>query len=68
MLSLSESGCLLRSTEPQMLGSRFLLTFALPRTGDLAITAELGGARALSAPPGAVRTVALVSLGVELGL
>jgi len=41
VLSLSESGCLLRSTEPQMLGSRFTLSFALPRAGTLELEAEV---------------------------
>ena len=41
VLSLSESGCLLRSTEPQMLGSRFTLSFALPRAGTLEFEAEV---------------------------
>jgi hypothetical protein len=41
VLSLSESGCLLRSTEPQMLGSRFSLSFALPRTGTLELDGEV---------------------------
>ena len=40
VLSLSESGCLLRSTEPQMLGSRFSLSFSLPRTGALELDGE----------------------------
>ncbi len=41
VLSLSESGCLLRSAEPQMLGSRFTLSFALPRSGTLELEAEV---------------------------
>jgi hypothetical protein len=41
VLSLSESGCLLRSTEPQMLGSRFTLSFALPRAGTLELEGEV---------------------------
>jgi hypothetical protein len=41
VLCLSESGCLLRSTEPQMLGARFLLHFVLPQTGSIAIDAEV---------------------------
>ncbi len=41
VLSLSESGCLLRSAEPQMLGSRFTLSFALPRSGPLELEAEV---------------------------
>jgi hypothetical protein len=41
VLSLSESGCLLRSSEPQMLGARFNLSFTLPRTGTLDLEAEV---------------------------
>jgi hypothetical protein len=41
VLSLSESGCLLRSAEPQMLGSRFTLSFVLPRSGTLELEAEV---------------------------
>jgi len=41
VLSLSESGCLLRSTEPQMLGARFTLSFALPRAGTLELDGEV---------------------------
>jgi hypothetical protein len=41
VLSLSENGCLLRSTEPQMLGSRFALHFALPHAGTLALDVEV---------------------------
>jgi hypothetical protein len=41
VLSLSENGCLLRSTEPQMLGARFTLRFSLPRTGILELEAEV---------------------------
>jgi len=41
VLSLSESGCLLRSTEPQMLGSRFTLSFTLPRAGTLELDGEV---------------------------
>jgi hypothetical protein len=41
VLSLSETGCLLRSTEPQMLGSCFILSFALPRAGVLDLEAEV---------------------------
>jgi hypothetical protein len=41
VLSLSESGCLLRSAEPQMLGSCFLLSFTLPHAGPLELEAEI---------------------------
>lgn len=41
VLSLSESGCLLRSTAPQNLGSVFRLEFDLPRSGPLAVEAEV---------------------------
>jgi len=41
VLSLSESGCLLRSTVPQMLGSLFTLSFALPRVGTLELEGEV---------------------------
>jgi hypothetical protein len=41
VLLLSENGCLLRSTEPQMLGSRFTLSFSLPRTGTLELEGEV---------------------------
>ena len=40
MLSLSENGCLLRSPEPLMLGSRIALGFELPRSGKLELDAE----------------------------
>jgi hypothetical protein len=41
VLSLSESGCLLRSTATQNLGSTFALRFSLPRTGPLVLDAEV---------------------------
>lgn len=41
VLSLSENGCLLRSTEPQMLGARFTLSFSLPRAGTLELEGEV---------------------------
>ncbi|MFQ5416958.1 MAG: PilZ domain-containing protein [Myxococcota bacterium] len=41
VLSLSESGCLLRSTEPQMLGSTMTLSLTLPRSGLLSVDAEV---------------------------
>jgi DNA-binding response OmpR family regulator len=41
VLSLSESGCLLRSTAPQNLGASFKLRFSLPRTGPMSLDAEV---------------------------
>jgi hypothetical protein len=41
VLSLSENGCLLRSPEPLLLGSRFGLGFELPRSGKLEVDAEI---------------------------
>jgi hypothetical protein len=41
VLSLSETGCLLRSPEPQLLGSILRLDFVLPRTGKLGLDAEV---------------------------
>jgi hypothetical protein len=41
ILSLSESGCLIRSTEPQMLGARFNLRFALPPMGSVELEADV---------------------------
>ena len=41
VLSLSEGGCLLRSTAPQNLGVTFTLHFSLPRTGPLLLEAEV---------------------------
>ena len=40
LLSLSENGGLLRSPEPLLLGSRFRLSFELPRSGPLEVEAE----------------------------
>ena len=41
VLSLSENGCLLRSPEPLLLGSRIALGFELPRSGTLEVDAEI---------------------------
>jgi len=41
VLSLSESGCLLRSSEPQMLGASLTISFSLPRSGRLSLEAEV---------------------------
>jgi len=41
ILSLSESGCLLRSSEPQMLGANLTLSFRLLRSGPLSLEAEV---------------------------
>jgi hypothetical protein len=41
VLSLSESGCLIRSTAPQNLGATFRLRFSLPRTGPMVLDAEV---------------------------
>jgi hypothetical protein len=41
MLSLSSNGCLIRSPEPMLLGSRMEVGFALPRTGELRVEAEM---------------------------
>jgi len=41
VLSLSENGCLLRSPEPLLLGSRIGLGFELPRHGKLELDAEI---------------------------
>ena len=41
VLSLSENGCLLRSPEPLLLGSRIALGFELPRSGKLEVDAEI---------------------------
>ena len=41
VLSLSQSGCLLRSSEPQMLGATLTLAFSLPRSGRLSLDAEV---------------------------
>ncbi|MGH0038222.1 MAG: PilZ domain-containing protein [Myxococcota bacterium] len=40
MLSLSENGCLLRSTEPLPLGTQVNLSFELPRIGPVELWAE----------------------------
>ncbi|MDH3213047.1 MAG: PilZ domain-containing protein [Myxococcales bacterium] len=40
ILSLSENGCLLRSPEPLLLGTRIELRFALPHSGPLELMAE----------------------------
>jgi hypothetical protein len=42
VLSLSESGCLIRSGESLLLGSRISLQFSLPKSGDIEIDAEAG--------------------------
>src|SRR5262245_37789045 len=41
VLSLSENGCLLRSPEPLLLGSRISLGIELPRSGKLELDAEI---------------------------
>ena len=41
VLMLSENGCLLRTPDPLLLGSRMELAFSLPRAGQLKITAEV---------------------------
>ena len=41
LVSLSENGCLMRSPEPLLLGSRLLLSFELPRSGPLELDAEI---------------------------
>jgi len=40
LLSLSENGCLLRTPEPMLLGSRVDMRFELPRSGLVALEAE----------------------------
>ncbi|MDH5307212.1 MAG: PilZ domain-containing protein [Myxococcales bacterium] len=40
VLSLSENGCLVRSPEPLLLGSRLELEFDLPRAGTIRVSAE----------------------------
>jgi hypothetical protein len=40
VLSLSENGCLVRSPEPLLLGSRLKLEFDLPRSGTIQVDAE----------------------------
>jgi len=41
VLSLSENGCLMRSSETPTLGTRLEMSFALPRAGMLRIDAEI---------------------------
>jgi len=41
VLSLSENGCLLRSPEPLMLGTRIDLSFNLPKAGSINLQAEV---------------------------
>ena len=41
VLSLSENGCLLRSPEPLLLGSRIDLSFELPKAGAINLRAEV---------------------------
>jgi len=41
VLSLSENGCLLRSPETLLLGSRIVLGFELPRSGPIELDAEI---------------------------
>jgi hypothetical protein len=41
VLSLSENGCLLRSSEKLTLGSRLQLTFSLPQVGEIATEADV---------------------------
>jgi hypothetical protein len=41
VVSISENGCLLRSPEPLLLGSKLTLHLALPRQGQLALPAEV---------------------------
>ena len=40
VLSLSENGCLLRTPEPLLLGSRLEVSFRLPKVGTLELEAE----------------------------
>jgi len=40
VLSLSENGCLLRTTEPVNLGSQIEISFDLPRVGTIETKAE----------------------------
>ena len=42
ILSLSESGCLVRSSESMLLGSRIELRFSLPKFGSIELGAEVG--------------------------
>ncbi|MBW2269482.1 MAG: PilZ domain-containing protein [Deltaproteobacteria bacterium] len=41
LLTLSENGCLLRSPEPLLLGSKLCMHFALPRGGEIELDAEV---------------------------
>jgi hypothetical protein len=41
VLSISENGCLLRSPEPLLLGSKLKLRLTLPRQGQLDLPAEV---------------------------
>jgi hypothetical protein len=41
VLSLSENGCLLRSPEPLLLGSRIDISFTLPKVGAIDLQAEV---------------------------
>lgn len=41
VLTLSESGCLMRSPEPLVLGACFRLSFELPRSGRIGLDAEI---------------------------
>jgi len=41
VLSLSANGCLIRSPEPLLLGSRMQMSFELPAAGDIEVEAEL---------------------------
>jgi hypothetical protein len=41
VLCLSANGCLIRSPEPMLLGSRIDLEFALPESGEIALEAEM---------------------------
>ena len=41
ILMLSENGCLLRCPEPLLLGSKLSLRFALPRYGEVDVSAEV---------------------------
>jgi hypothetical protein len=42
VLSLSENGCLVRTPEPMLLGTRLEMIFVLPREGELRVEAEAG--------------------------
>ena len=60
VLMLSENGCLLRSPEPLLLGSKLSLRFDLPRRGEIELAAEV----AYQLPP----DLGLVFSGVEAGV